>query len=51
MLGLGAPLALGLFLLGARLALFGYIGVRVLWSVHLRRSWAVRKRQRAASSP
>ena len=48
-LGLGAPLALGVFLLACLLAAAGYVIVRVLWSIHLRRAWiARRRRQRAA---
>jgi len=50
MLSLGAPLALGLFLLACTLALLGYVAVRMLWSAHLRRSWVARKRQRAGAS-
>jgi uncharacterized protein (DUF2062 family) len=50
MLGLGAPLAVGLFLLACTLALLGYVAVRMLWSAHLRRSWMARKRQRATAS-
>jgi uncharacterized protein (DUF2062 family) len=50
MIGLGAPLALGLFLLACGLALLGYVAVRTLWSVHLRRAWRARKRQRLSAS-
>jgi len=50
MLGLGPPLALGLLILACTLALLGYFGVRIWWSAHVRRSWARRRRQRAASS-
>jgi uncharacterized protein (DUF2062 family) len=50
MLGLGAPLALGLILLACGLAIVGYVTVRALWSVHLRRSWMARKRERSVSS-
>lgn len=50
MLGLGAPLALGLFLLATTLALCGYIAVRILWSAHLRRAWKARKQRRASAS-
>jgi len=46
MMGLGAPLAVGLVLLASTLALVGYVVVRVLWSMHLRRSWIARKKQR-----
>ena len=47
MMGLGAPLALGVFLLAAVLAVLGYVVVRVAWSIYLRRAWAARRRQRA----
>jgi len=49
MIGLGAPLALGLFLLACTLAIVGYIAVRMLWSARLRRAWLARKRQRASA--
>ena len=45
MLGLGAPLALGVFLLAVLLAIAGYVIVRVLWNIHLRRAWLARKRR------
>jgi uncharacterized protein (DUF2062 family) len=48
-LGLGAPLALGVFLLACLLAVAGYVAVRVLWSIHLRRAWIARRRRRGAS--
>lgn len=48
MLGLGAPLALGLLLLAVTLALLGYFAVRMAWSAHLRRSWIARKRRRVS---
>ena len=48
MVGLGAPLALGVFLLAVVLALIGYVVVRVAWSIYLRRAWMARRRQRAA---
>ncbi len=38
-MSLGAPLALGVFLLACLLALAGYLIVRVLWNIHLRRAW------------
>jgi len=44
-LGLGAPLALGLLILATILAALGYITVRGLWSVHLRRAWQARRRR------
>ena len=47
-LGLGAPLALGVFLLACLLAVAGYVIVRVLWNIHLRRAWIARRRRRAA---
>lgn len=43
MLGLGAPLALGVFLLACILATLGYVVVRVLWSAYLRMTWGRRK--------
>jgi uncharacterized protein (DUF2062 family) len=45
-LDLGAPLGTGLVLLAATLSMAGYIGVRVLWSIHLRRAWQARKLRR-----
>jgi uncharacterized protein (DUF2062 family) len=39
MVGLGAPLALGVFLLACTLATVGYTVVRLLWSAWLRRQW------------
>jgi hypothetical protein len=45
-LGLGAPLALGVFLLACLLAVSGYVIVRVLWNIHLRRAWIARRRRR-----
>lgn len=42
-IGLGAPLALGLALLAASLALIGYFAVRMLWRAHLIRAWNLRK--------
>jgi uncharacterized protein (DUF2062 family) len=44
--GLGAPLALGVFLLAVLLSALGYAVVRVLWNIHLRRAWLARKRRR-----
>lgn len=49
-LSLGAPLALGVFLLAVILAAIGYIVVRVLWSIYLRRAWTARRRRRAAAA-
>ncbi len=45
-LGLGAPLALGVFLLACILAVAGYAFVRVLWNIHLRRAWIARRQRR-----
>lgn len=45
-LGLGAPLALGVFLLATLLAASGYLVVRVLWNVYLRMAWAARSKRR-----
>ncbi|MDQ3215004.1 MAG: DUF2062 domain-containing protein [Pseudomonadota bacterium] len=44
-LGLGAPLGLGLLLLATFLAALGYVTVRGLWSVYLRRAWHARRRR------
>jgi uncharacterized protein (DUF2062 family) len=49
-LGLGAPLALGVFLLACLLAAAGYVTVRVLWSIHLRRAWIARRRRRGTAA-
>ncbi len=49
MLGLGAPLAAGVFLLACLLALIGYVVVRLIWSAYLRRAWAGRQRRYAAA--
>jgi uncharacterized protein len=46
MLDLGAPLGVGLLLLATTLAGVGYVVVRVLWSIHLRRAWHARGRRR-----
>lgn len=48
MIGLGAPLALGVFLLACILAVVGYVVVRVIWSAYLRRAWANRQRRTMA---
>jgi len=45
-MGLGAPLALGVFLLACILAVLGYVVARVLWTIHLRRAWVARRRRR-----
>jgi uncharacterized protein (DUF2062 family) len=47
MLGLGAPLVVGVFMLACILAVFGYVFVRVMWSVYLRRAWGRRRQRRA----
>ncbi len=47
MLGLGAPLALGVFLLACGLSVAGYVVVRLGWNLYLRRAWAARRRRRA----
>jgi uncharacterized protein (DUF2062 family) len=44
MVGLGPPLALGVLLLATLLSATGYLVVRTLWSIHLRRSWHARRR-------
>jgi hypothetical protein len=48
--GLGPPLALGVFLLACLLSALGYVVVRSLWSAHLRRAWLRRKALRAGRS-
>jgi uncharacterized protein (DUF2062 family) len=45
-MGLGAPLALGVFLLACILAVAGYAVVRLLWNIHLRRAWIARRQRR-----
>ena len=45
MVGLGAPLALGLVLLALGLALSGYLLVRVVWRIYLVRAWHLRRRR------
>lgn len=47
-LGLGAPLALGLFMLASLLAALGYVIVRGAWSVYLRRAWRARRHRERA---
>jgi uncharacterized protein (DUF2062 family) len=46
--GLGPPLALGVFLLACLLSAAGYVIVRLLWNIYLRRAWVIRKRRRHA---
>jgi uncharacterized protein (DUF2062 family) len=50
MVGLGAPLAVGVFLLACVLATAGYVIVRLLWSAWLRRQWHQR-RKRSGTAP
>jgi uncharacterized protein (DUF2062 family) len=45
MIGLGAPLALGLVLLALGLALAGYLLVRIAWRIYLVRTWHQRRRR------
>ena len=45
MLGLGAPLALGLVLLALGLALASYVLIRVVWRIYLVRAWHLRRRR------
>ncbi|MEP6607208.1 MAG: DUF2062 domain-containing protein [Burkholderiaceae bacterium] len=47
-LGLGAPLAVGLLMLASMLAALGYITVRAIWSVYLRRAWHARRNRSRA---
>ncbi len=49
MLGLGAPLALGLVILGSALAVLGYLGVRAAWRWHLVRAWHARRDSRRSN--
>jgi hypothetical protein len=48
MMSLGAPLALGLLLLASMLAALGYVTVRGIWSVYLRRAWRARRHRSRA---
>ena len=50
MLGLGPPLALGVFLLACVLSALGYAVVRGSWSAYLRYAWHSRQRRRPAGS-
>ena len=50
MIGLGAPLALGLTLLASGLALAGYFLVRLAWRIYLVRAWRRRRRSRRLAS-
>lgn len=49
MIGLGAPLALGLVLLASGLALAGYVLVRVIWRAYLIRAWHHRRQRHRAT--
>lgn len=51
MLGLGAPLALGVLLLANLLAAAGYVAVRVVWRWHLIRAWHRRREQHGRGKP
>jgi len=46
MIGLGAPLALGVFLLASLLSAAGYVLIRVVWNVYLRYRWISRGQRR-----
>ena len=48
MIGLGAPLALGLVLLATGLALTAYVLVKAAWRIHLIRAWRRRGTRRRA---
>ncbi len=48
MLGLGAPLALGLVLLALGLALASYFLIRVVWRIYLVRAWHHRRQRHRA---
>ena len=50
MLGLGAPLALGLVLLALGLALASYVLIRVVWRFYLVRAWHHRRRRHLAAA-
>ena len=45
MIGLGAPLAVGLVLLAAGLAAIGYLVIRITWRIYLVRAWHQRRRR------
>jgi len=45
MIGLGAPLAVGLVMLAAGLAVTGYLLVRIAWRIYLVRAWHGRRRR------
>ena len=48
MIGLGAPLAVGLVLLASGLSVAGYFGVRLAWRIYLVRAWHRRSTRTAA---
>ena len=48
LMALGKPLALGLFVLAAGLAVMGYVGVQLAWRTHTILAWRRRKAKRAA---
>ncbi len=50
MLGLGAPLALGLVLLALGLALASYFLIRVVWRFYLVRAWHQRRQRHLAAA-
>ena len=45
MIGLGAPLALGLVLLASGLAVAGYFLVRIVWRIYLMHAWHQRRQR------
>src|SRR5258708_17027125 len=51
MLSLGKPLAAGLVVLAAGLAIAGYVIVQLAWRAHVVLAWRRRKARRAASNP
>lgn len=51
MMGLGTPLALGLFLLASILAALSYFIVRGAWSLYLRRAWRARRWRSRTNNP
>lgn len=46
MLSLGPTLVVGVFLLACLLSALGYVAVRTLWSIYLRRAWLARRQRR-----
>ncbi|HSD36921.1 MAG TPA: DUF2062 domain-containing protein [Rhodocyclaceae bacterium] len=49
--GLGKPLAVGLLVLAALLAVIGYFSVKILWTLHLRRVIKQRRARNATHIP